>query len=258
MIMIKYFPETETLMAFVPSRLAPPKKCSGKFRQEVERTSQDIGCMEVSTPTILYREVKMNAKKSRKPGCDACSMQNVQVQTNPIGLGQNSIKRSLRIASGHNIHSFAEFVSKCYEKCPSPCPSPAVCPSPKGLKCPSPNSELCPSPKSKNGKPVGEVMENDQVMIWLPLARVAEISGKSVKTIRRLVKEGSLAAVNRTVASGKCHTTKTFIFVHGELLDIEMAYRTNHGQQAVSLAPERIDIGSDLRDCLFITSYIRV
>lgn len=101
-------------------------------------------------------------------------------------------------------------------------------------------------------------MENDQVMIWLPLARVAEISGKSVKTIRRLVKEGSLAAVNRTVASGKCHTTKTFIFVHGELLDIEMAYRTNHGQQAVSLAPERIDIGSDLRDCLFITSYIWV
>jgi len=101
-------------------------------------------------------------------------------------------------------------------------------------------------------------MENDQIMIWLPLARVAEISGKSVKTIRRLVKEGSLAAVNRTVASGKCHTTKTFIFVHGELLDTEMAYRTNHGQQAVSLAPERIDIGSDLRDCLFITSYIKV
>jgi len=26
MIMIKYFPETETLMAFVPSRLAPLKK----------------------------------------------------------------------------------------------------------------------------------------------------------------------------------------------------------------------------------------
>lgn len=101
-------------------------------------------------------------------------------------------------------------------------------------------------------------MENDQIMIWLPLARVAEISGKSVKTIRRLVKEGSLAAVNRTVASGKCHTTKTFIFVHGELLDTEMAYRTKHGQQAVSLTPERIDISSDLRDCLFITSYIRV
>lgn len=95
-------------------------------------------------------------------------------------------------------------------------------------------------------------------MVWLTLARVAAITGKSVKTIRRLVKEGNLAAVNRSIASGKCNTTKTFIFVHGELLDIEMAYRTNHGQQAVSLAPERIDIGSDLRDCLFITSYIKV
>jgi hypothetical protein len=72
------------------------------------------------------------------------------------------------------------------------------------------------------------------------------------------VKEGSLAAVNRTVASGRCHTTKTFIFVHGELLDTEMAYRIKQGQHAVSLAPERIDIGSDLRDCLFIISYIKV
>ena len=200
----------------------------------------------------------MNAKQSRIPGCHACSMQNVQVQTIPIGLGQNSIKHLLRIASGHNIQSFAEFVSKCYEKCPSPCPSPAECPSPRGLKCPSPNSELCPSPKQKNGKPVGEVMENDQVMIWLPLARVAEITGKSVKTIRRLVKEGSLAAVNRTVASGKTHTTKTFIFVHGELLDTEMAYRSKQGQQAISLEPERMSFCSEVRDCLFITTYIKV
>ncbi len=101
-------------------------------------------------------------------------------------------------------------------------------------------------------------MENDQIMIWLPLARVAEISGKSVKTIRRLVKEGNLAAVNRTVASGKCHTTKTFIFVHGELLDTEMAYRNKHGQQAISLDPERMSFCSEVRDCLFITSYTKV
>ncbi len=95
-------------------------------------------------------------------------------------------------------------------------------------------------------------------MVWLPLARVAAITGKSVKTIRRLVKEGSLAAVNRSVASGKTHTTKTFIFVHGELLETEMAYRTNHGQQAINLEPEQINIGSVDRVCLFITSYIKV
>lgn len=201
----------------------------------------------------------MNAKQSRKPGCHACSMQNVQVQTIPIGLGQNSIKHSLRIASGHNIQSFAEFVSKCYEKCPSPCPSPAVCPSPKGLKCPSPNPELCPSPKSRKRKKLeGDYMENDVTMVWLPLARVAEITGKSVKTIRRLVKEGSLVAVNRTVASGKTHTTKTFIFVHGELLETEMAYRAKQGQQAISLEPEQMSFCSQVRDCLFITSYIKV
>jgi len=209
----------------------------------------------------------MNANKNRKSGCDACSVQNVQVQIIPIGLGQNSIKRSLRIASGHNIHSFAEFVSKCYEKCPSPskcpspnpCPSPNECPSPSGLKCPSPNSGACPSPKSKKQIEMeGYEMENDSTMIWLPLARVAEITGKSVKTIRRLVKEGSMAAVNRTVASGKTHTTKTFIFAHGELLDTEMAYRTQRGQQAVNLAPERMTFCSEVRDCLFITSYTKV
>lgn len=194
----------------------------------------------------------MNARKSRKPGCDACSMQNVQVQTNPIGLGQNSIKRSLRIASGHNIYSFAEFVSKCYEKCPSPCPSP------RGLRCPSPNSELCPSPNSKKrNKLDGYEMVNDLTMIWLPLARVAEITGKSVKTIRRMVKEGSMAAVNRTVSSGKTHTTKTFVFVHGELLETEMAHRRKYGQQAISLEPERMGFCSEERDCLFITSYTK-
>ena len=149
----------------------------------------------------------MNAKQSRKPGCNACSMQNVQVQTIPIGLGQNSIKHSLRISSGHNIQSFTEFVSKCYEKCPSPCPSPAV--------CPSPNPELCPSPKSRKRKKLeGDYMENDVTMVWLPLARVAEITGKSVKTIRRLVKEGSLE-------------------------------------------PEQMSFYSQVRDCLFITSYIK-
>jgi hypothetical protein len=187
----------------------------------------------------------MNANKSRKSGCDACSVQNVQVQIIPIGLGQNSLKRPLRIASGHNIHSFAELVSKCYGKFPSP------------SKCPSPNP--CSSPKSKKQIEMeGYEMENDSTMIWLPLARVAEITGKSVKTIRRLVKEGSLAAVNRTVASGKTHTTKTFIFAHGELLDTEMAYRTQRGQQAVNLAPERMTFCSEVRDCLFITSYTKV
>jgi hypothetical protein len=100
-------------------------------------------------------------------------------------------------------------------------------------------------------------MENDVTMVWLPLARVAEITGKSVKTIRRLVKEGSLVAVNRTVASGKTHTTKTFIFVHGELLETEMAYRAKQGQQAISLEPERMSFCFELRDCLFITSYIK-
>jgi hypothetical protein len=110
----------------------------------------------------------------------------------------------------------------------------------------------------KRIKMEGNEMENDLTMVWLPLARVAEITGKSVKTMRRLVKEGSMVAVNRTVASGKTHTTKTFIFVHGELLETEMAYRTKQGQQAISLEPERMSFCSEVRDCLFITSYKRV
>lgn len=66
-------------------------------------------------------------------------------------------------------------------------------------------------------------MERDYTLIWLPLARVAELTGKSVKTIRRLVKEGNMAAINRLVPSGKSHTTKTFVMAVNELLDLEIA-----------------------------------
>lgn len=101
-------------------------------------------------------------------------------------------------------------------------------------------------------------MERDFTMIWLPLSRVAELTGKSVKTIRRLVKEGNLPAVNRLVPSGKSHTTKTFVLAVGELLDLEIADCKNKNQQGVCLDRELMNMGSDKRDCRFITSYIKV
>jgi len=101
-------------------------------------------------------------------------------------------------------------------------------------------------------------MERDFTMIWLPLARVAELTGKSVKTIRRMVKDGDLVAVKRIVPSGKSHTTKTFVLAIDELLDMEIADCKNKNQQGVCLDRERMYMGSDLRDSLFITSYIKV
>ncbi|MDD2229310.1 MAG: hypothetical protein PHY48_07865 [Candidatus Cloacimonetes bacterium] len=182
----------------------------------------------------------------------SCQMQNVQVQAIPIGLGQNGYKLSLRIASGHNIRSFAEYVSKCCGKCPSP----SKCPSPNRLKCPSPSSEICPSPNEQIQIRVeGYEMGKEYDMIWLPLTRVAIITGKSVKTIRRMTSEGSLAAVKRTVASGKTHTTKTFVLADRELLDLELSHCQRHNQKAVHLNMERMTFGSEERDCLFITSY---
>jgi len=101
-------------------------------------------------------------------------------------------------------------------------------------------------------------MEKDLTMIWLPLARVADLTGKSVKTIRRMVKDGNLAAINRIVPSGKSHTTKTFVLAIGELLDLEVSQLKRTGRQAVCLDRELMDIGSEQRDCLFITTYNQV
>ncbi|MCB5253638.1 MAG: hypothetical protein WC179_03240 [Candidatus Cloacimonadaceae bacterium] len=97
-------------------------------------------------------------------------------------------------------------------------------------------------------------MERDFTMIWLPLARVAELTGKSVKTIRRLVKEGSLPAVNRLVPSGKSHSTKIFVLAIGELLELEIADCKNKNQQGICLDRELMDIGPDKRNCRFITA----
>ena len=101
-------------------------------------------------------------------------------------------------------------------------------------------------------------MERDFTMIWLPLARVAELTGKSVKTVRRMVKDGDLVALNRIVPSGKSHTTKTFVLAIGELLELEIAGCKSKNQQGVCLDRELMDIGSDKRNCLFITAYIKV
>lgn len=100
-------------------------------------------------------------------------------------------------------------------------------------------------------------MERDFTLIWLPLARVAELTGRSVKTIRRLVKEGKLPAVKRLVPSGKSHTTKTFVLAAGELLDLEIADCKSKNQQGVCLDRELMNMGYDKRDCLFITAYIK-
>ena len=197
----------------------------------------------------------MTAKQCKKSSCEACQVQNVQVQPYPLGLGQNSFKLTLRIASGHNIHSLCEIVSKCYGKCPSPCPSPGECPCPS----PGPAPSICPSPITGNRISwEGYEMERDFTMIWLPLARVAELTGKSIKTIRRLVKEGNLPAVNRLVPSGKSHTTKTFVLAAGELLDLEIADCKSKNQHGVCLDRELMNMGSDKRDCRFVTAYIKV
>lgn len=101
-------------------------------------------------------------------------------------------------------------------------------------------------------------MERDFTMIWLPLARVAELTGKSVKTVRRMVKDGDLVALNRIVPSGKSHTTKTFVLASGELLDLEIADCKSKNQQGICLDRELMNMGSDKRDCRFITAYIKI
>ena len=98
-------------------------------------------------------------------------------------------------------------------------------------------------------------MEKDIELLWLPLARVATLTGKSVKTIRRMVEDGAYVSLKRTVPSGKTHTTKSFIMSGQELADMDKAYCRKRGEQPVFLEKERILLDGCQPSCLFVIAY---
>lgn len=183
----------------------------------------------------------MNALNRAEGGCKICRLKNVQVRKIEPGLGQNSPKLALRIASKHNVSSFGLFLSKCSGKCPSPnsnCPSPIPADTLKRYL----NME-------------GYVMALKAELVWLPLARVAEITGKSIKTIRRQIEDGSLVAVKRTVKSDRSHTSKSFILAGQETIDLDKSLCHKQGVVPQHLGLELMTIGSDEYVTLFIVSY---
>jgi len=206
----------------------------------------------------------MTMKKRPGGGCESCQMKNVQVQTIGTGLGHAGYKVPLRIASKHTASSLCEILSKCSAKCPSPCPSPSPnpgkCPSPNG-GCPSPNSEICPSPDRLPSFRLdleGYLMEKDIELLWLPLARVATLTGKSVKTIRRMVEDGAYVSLKRTVPSGKTHTTKSFIMSGQELADMDKAYCRKHRMKPILMCKEEMTILEAQRISIFVIGYSKV
>jgi hypothetical protein len=101
----------------------------------------------------------------------------------------------------------------------------------------------------------GYVMALKAELVWLPLARVAEITGKSIKTIRRQIEDGSLVAVKRTVKSDRSHTSKSFILAGQETIDLDKSLCHKQGVVPQHLGLELMTIGSDEYVTLFIVSY---
>lgn len=217
----------------------------------------------------------MTMKKRPGGGCESCQMKNVQVQIIEPGLGHAGCKVPLRIASKHTASSLCEILSKCSAKCPSPCPSPSPkpgkcpspspnpgkCPSPRLRECPSPNSDFCPSPDRLPNASLdleGYLMEKDIELLWLPLARVATLTGKSVKTIRRMVEDGAYVSLKRTVPSGKTHTTKSFIMSGQELADLDKAYCRKHRMKPILMCKEEMTILEAQRISIFVIGYTKV
>ena len=184
----------------------------------------------------------MNALTRPKGGCEICRLKNVQVQPIGVGLGQNSPQMALRIASKHSVVSLGDFLSKCYLKCPSPCPSPTACPSPADTLKRYLNLE-------------GYVMEANVELVWLPLARIAALQGKSVKTIRRMIEDGNLISVKRTVKGDKSHTNKSFVLALQDTIDLDKQLCRKQGVIPQYLGLEMMQINQDEFVSMFITSY---
>ncbi len=98
-------------------------------------------------------------------------------------------------------------------------------------------------------------MEKEVQVLWLPLARVAALYGKSVKTIRRMVADGSFIAIKRIVESGSYRISKLFIASGQELADLDKAYCRKRGELPVYLEMERILLDGCQPSCLFVIAY---
>jgi hypothetical protein len=228
------------------------KILGGFFRRSAERTSQELAGMEVSTLTITVKEVRMSQLKRIQSSCTDCPAKNVQVVLSDQPVGQNSPRLWLRIASDQNVTALCGFLSKCSENCPS---GSRICPS--GFEtgvgnCPSGFSEKCPSGFLNLE---GYAMEKEVQVLWLPLARVAALYGKSVKTIRRMVADGSFIAIKRIVESGSYRISKLFIASGQELADLDKAYCRKRGELPVYLEMERILLDGCQPSCLFVIAY---
>jgi hypothetical protein len=183
----------------------------------------------------------MNVLNRAEGGCKICRLKNVQVQKIEPGLGQNSPKLALRIASKHNVGSLGQLLSKCSGKCPSPT-----------RKCPSP----IPADTVKRYLDLeGYVMALKAELVWLPIARVAELTGKSIKTVRRQIEDGSLVAVKRTIKGDRSHTSKSFVLAGQETIDLDKSLCRKQGVAPQHLGLELMTIGNDEYVSLFIVSY---
>ncbi|NLO12480.1 MAG: hypothetical protein GX122_08700 [Candidatus Cloacimonetes bacterium] len=100
-------------------------------------------------------------------------------------------------------------------------------------------------------------MEHDIELLWLPLDRVATLTDKSIKTVRRLAEDGNYVVLKRTVPSGKTHTTKSFVMADQELTDLEKAYCRIHRMRPIAMHRELMTIAATTHTSLFVIGYTK-
>lgn len=100
-------------------------------------------------------------------------------------------------------------------------------------------------------------MEQEVELLWLPLDRVAALTNKSAKTIRRLAEEGSYVVLKRMVLSGKTYTTKSFVMADQELTDLEKAYCRRHRLRPIAMHRELMTIAATTHTSLFVIGYTK-
>lgn len=98
----------------------------------------------------------------------------------------------------------------------------------------------------------------DVELVWIPVARVAVLLGKSVKTVRRMVEDGIYVSLRRSVLSGNYRITKLFIMADDDLLLRDQEHCRMHGMRPVQLAKEQLTFLELQKDSVFILSYSKV
>ena len=90
---------------------------------------------------------------------------------------------------------------------------------------------------------------------FLPVERVALISGSSLNTIRRNLKKNIYSYLKKKVKINGSGVTKTFILMDENLRQLEIAHTKSHLKEFVKYEEAKMPIEGEMRNCIFCVQY---